>query len=175
MYLWELPEGFCDIGCCCCFILIVGFSFIVFQRHLLHFSDPLPDLPLRHFAHFILSAQVICDAFILHFRPWHFTAIATTLGELFFSTHWCFTPCTYFPHFGTFVTQTRAGISYLGYFSVPPLEEFSLPSSAWAWTTDFWVTRPLVCLIALDRLSLLKVICKKNKTIWRSVGERYCL
>ena len=124
---------------------------------------------------------------ILYFQPSSFVMLSFYTFDLgillqslrlwasIFFTHWCFTPCTYFPHFGTFVTQTRAGISYLGYFSVTPLEEFSLPSSAWAWTTDFWVTRPLVCLIALNRLSLLKVICKKNKTIWRSVGERYCL
>ena len=124
---------------------------------------------------------------ILYFQPSSFVMLSFytfDLGILLQSlrlwasilfTHWCFTPCTYFPHFGTFVTQTRAGISYLGYFSVPPLVEFSRPSSAWAWTIDFWVTGPLVCLIALDRLSLLKVICKKNNRIWRSVGERYYL
>ena len=124
---------------------------------------------------------------ILYFQPSSFVMLSFYTFDLgillqslrlwasIFFIHWCFTPCTYFPHFGTFVTQTRAGISYLGYFSVPPLVEFSRPSSAWAWTIDFWVTGPLVCLIALDRLSLLKVICKKNNRIWRSVGERYYL
>ena len=88
---------------------------------------------------------------ILYFQPSSFVMLSFYTFDLgillqslrlwasIFFIHWCFTPCTYFPHFGTFVTQTRAGISYLGYFSVPPLVEFSRSSSAWAWTTDFWV------------------------------------
>ena len=57
--LREPPGGFFDVGCCCCFILTGGFSFIAFRRHPSPFRELSPVLSLREYTHVILSAQLM--------------------------------------------------------------------------------------------------------------------
>ena len=121
--LGEPPGGFCDVGCCCCFLPHWRFfHFIAFRRHPSPFSD---------YTHFILSAQLI--------------AIITFLGFSFLPRVLRFWVGAFYPTL--LRLWLRCGHEHPphpGSSSVPALTELSLPVVAWTWTIDVWSTRPLI-------------------------------
>ena len=141
--LGELPGGFYDVGCCCCFFSMEIFTFPGYfsMPPTLHpsFSGlwrPPPALSstLATFGCFTF-ARLFCHSFI---------ASATVLSGHFLSTGAFLTYAPSPTFLARFVTQMWAGIPHPESSSVPALTELSLPAGAWTWTTHIAVTRPLI-------------------------------
>ena len=137
--LGEPPEGFCDVGGCCCFYLTGGFyvyGLFFFATGTLLWLLPSPAL----------NSTLAIFGFFTFARLFRHIFTASATVEWAFFTHRCFfTLRSTFSTFLTrFVTQMRAGTPHPGSSSVSALKELSLPAGAWAWATHIVVTRPLI-------------------------------
>ena len=171
----EPPGGFCDVGCCCCFLFFTSLEVFTFPGYFslpsaLHagFSGswrPPPALSST-------LATFGCFTFSRFFRH-SFTASATVLSVRFLPTDVFYLMLLHRHFWHVFVTQMRAGTPNPGSSSVHAVTELSLPADAW--TTHIVVTRPLIYQLRkwamknrvkiklLNMFCLFKVISKDYK------------
>ena len=121
--LGELPGGFCDVGCCCCFS---HWRFLRFRTTFLcHWHSTLASQAREGFHElwalpWLLSVALLLPGFSFLPQALRFRA-GIFYSQAFFTLH-------IFPRFLIhFVTQVRAGTPHPGSSSVPAFTVFSLP------------------------------------------------
>ena len=106
----QISGDFCDVGCCCCFILIGDLSFIAFRGHRL----PPRELSRILDSFYILSPvhrSIIHNTFILTFLGSHLTGSATVFIRLLFFYLQTFFTFIFFPFLSIILFHNKEVVS----------------------------------------------------------------